>query len=105
MDGVAVPRTRRAIDRSIPLVMMIANADEMIARDMFSMGAFDYVRKPFAFEVLDRIVTAPVAVGADRGWSPFGINRTAPAARALRTERVISASVTAFATIQASSQV
>jgi DNA-binding response OmpR family regulator len=88
MDGIKVLRAIRALDPSIPVVMLTANADEKIARDTFTMGAFDYVGKPFDFDVLDRVVTAAVAAGTDRKWSLLGVNRTAPHARSLRVEQV-----------------
>ncbi len=88
MDGIKVLRTIRAMDSTIPVVMVTANADEKVARDTLTMGAFDYVPKPFSFDVLDRIVVAAVAAGADRAWSPFGVNRAAPRARTLTAEQV-----------------
>ena len=88
MDGVKVLRAIRAMDSTIPVVMVTANADEKIAKDTLTMGAFDYVPKPFEFDVLDRIVVAAVAAGADRAWSPFGIHRSAPRARTLTAEQV-----------------
>jgi DNA-binding response OmpR family regulator len=88
MDGVKVLRAIRAMDPSIPVVMVTANADEKIARDTLTMGAFDYVPKPFNFNVLDRVVAAAVAAGADRAWSPFGVHRAAPRARTLTADQV-----------------
>src|SRR5688572_7143926 len=88
MDGVKVLRAIRAMDSTIPVVMVTANADEKVARDTLTMGAFDYVPKPFEFDVLDRIVVAAVAAGADHAWSPFGIHRSAPRARTLSAEQV-----------------
>ena len=88
MDGVKILRALRSMDSSIPVVMVTANADEKIARDTLTMGAFDYVPKPFNFEVLDRIVVAAVAAGADRAWSPFGVKRGTAPARTLTPEQV-----------------
>ena len=88
MDGVKVLRAIRAMDSTIPVVMVTANADEKIARDTLTMGAFDYVPKPFNFDVLDNIVVAAVAAGAGRNWSAFGINRAAPRTRTLTPEQV-----------------
>lgn len=87
MDGVKVLRAIRAMDATIPVVMVTANSDEKIARDTLTMGAFDYVPKPFTFDVLDGIVMAAVAAGARGDWSPFGPNRAA-ARRVLSTEQV-----------------
>jgi CheY-like chemotaxis protein len=88
MDGVKVLRAIRALDPSIPVVMVTANVDEKVARDTLTMGAFDYVPKPFNFHVLDRIVMAAVAAGSDGAWSPFGVNRAKPRARTLTAEQV-----------------
>jgi DNA-binding response OmpR family regulator len=88
MDGVKVLRAVRALDSSIPVVMVTANADEKIARDTLTMGAFDYVPKPFNFDVLDHVVTAAVAAGAGREWSAFGVNRAAARPRTLTVEQV-----------------
>ena len=52
-----------AIDPTVPIVMLTANADEDVARDLLRRGAMDYVTKPFELETLDRVVTTAVAVG------------------------------------------
>ena len=70
MDGVEALRAIRALDSSIAVVMVTANANESVGRDTLRIGAFDYVPKPFDFEVLDRIVTAAAAAGADCASSP-----------------------------------
>lgn len=90
MDGVQVLRTIRDMDPTVPVVMVTGNADEKVARDTLTMGAFDYVPKPFHLDALDRIVVAAVAAGAARAWSPFGVNRAAPRARTLTAEQVVA---------------
>jgi CheY-like chemotaxis protein len=52
-----------AIDPTVPIIMLTANADEDVARDLLRRGAMDYVTKPFELETLDRVVTTAVAVG------------------------------------------
>ena len=88
MDGVKVLRALRALDASIPVVMLTAANDEKIAKDTLTMGAFDYVSKPFDFGDLYGIVVAAVAAGANRGWAPFGVHRATPRARTLTAEQV-----------------
>ena len=88
MDGVQTLRAIRAMDATIPVVMVTGNADEKVARDTLTMGAFDYVPKPFDLDILDGIVVAAVAAGADRAWSPFGVNRAAQRARTLTADQV-----------------
>jgi len=52
-----------AIDPTVPIVMLTANADEDVARDLLRRGAMDYVTKPFQLETLDRVIATAVAVG------------------------------------------
>jgi FixJ family two-component response regulator len=51
------------VDPTIAVIMLTGNADEDLARRLLRAGAFDYVRKPFELDVLDRVVTAAVAAG------------------------------------------
>jgi DNA-binding response OmpR family regulator len=88
MDGVKVLRAIRAMDSTIPVVMITANADEKIARDTLTIGAFDYVPKPFNFDVLDTIMTAAVAAGAGGEWSAFSGDRSARRPHALTADQV-----------------
>jgi len=84
MDGVKVLRAIRAMDPNIPVVMVSGNTDEKIARDTLIMGAFDYVAKPFNFDMLERVVEAAIAAGTDAAcagtrstWSAFGVHGAA----------------------------
>jgi DNA-binding response OmpR family regulator len=88
MDGVKVLRAIRAMDSTIPVVMLTANSDEKVARDTLTIGAFDYVAKPFNFDVLDTIMAAAVAAGAGGDWSAFGVNRDGRQPRTLSAEQV-----------------
>jgi DNA-binding response OmpR family regulator len=66
MPGVAgseVLARLRAVDPTLPVVMLTANDDEDMARSLLRAGALDYVRKPFQFDVLDQVVATAVAVG------------------------------------------
>ncbi|HXG04780.1 MAG TPA: response regulator [Candidatus Binatia bacterium] len=73
LDGVEVLKRLREVDGQLPVIMITANEDVALARSMLSIGAFDYVSKPFDFRYLDRVVaaalvqtvTAPDGPGAD----------------------------------------
>jgi len=69
MDGVEILRALRTIDATIAVVMVTANANETLGRDTLAIGAFDYVSKPFDFDVLDPIVMAALVTGGS-GWPP-----------------------------------
>ena len=60
MDGVEVLRAIRVMDPTIPVVMVTGNADVKIARDTLTIGAFDYVAKPFDCTALNQIGRAHV---------------------------------------------
>jgi len=53
----------RALDPTVPIVMLTGNADENLARSFLHRGALDYVAKPFQLDTLERIVATAVAVG------------------------------------------
>jgi DNA-binding response OmpR family regulator len=55
-----------AIDESLTVVMLTGLDDEAVARATLNGGAFDYVRKPFNLETIERAVTVAVAVGRQR---------------------------------------
>lgn len=62
MSGVEVLNHLRRDHPLLPVIMVTGNADPDVARDMLSRGAFDYIRKPFSFEVLARVVAAAVVL-------------------------------------------
>ena len=62
-DGSEVLSRLRAVDPTIAVVMLTGNGDEDLARWLLRAGAFDYIRKPFELDVLERVVTAAVAAG------------------------------------------
>jgi DNA-binding response OmpR family regulator len=73
MVGTEVLAVLRRNYPEVPVVMVTANQDEGIARETLTLGAFDYVRKPFDLGVLERVLSAalvyravqpPVALGA-----------------------------------------
>jgi two-component system nitrogen regulation response regulator GlnG len=60
MSGVEVlDRVRREYPH-VKVVMVTANQDEAVARQMLARGAFDYVPKPFDLGLLTRVVGAAV---------------------------------------------
>ena len=61
MDGVAVLRRLRETAPESPVVMVTANVDLAVARETLSVGAFDYIPKPFDFDHLDRVVEAAIS--------------------------------------------
>jgi two-component system response regulator (stage 0 sporulation protein F) len=58
LDGVEVLRRLRRHDTTLPVVMVTANEDVELARELLGMGAFDYVAKPFDFSHLEQVVAA-----------------------------------------------
>jgi DNA-binding response OmpR family regulator len=63
LSGEEVLLRLRALDASVPVVMLTGNADEELARRLLEAGAFDYVPKPFQLGVLERVVAAAVVIG------------------------------------------
>jgi two-component system response regulator (stage 0 sporulation protein F) len=63
IDGVEVLRRIRRADPEVPVIMVTANEDVALAKEMLKLGAFDYVAKPFDFSYLDRAVTAGLLQG------------------------------------------
>ena len=55
-----------AVDDTLPVVMLSGSDDEALARSTLKGGAFDYVRKPFDLQALDRAVTLAVMVGRQK---------------------------------------
>jgi len=66
LDGVQVLRRIRELTDSVPVIMVTANEDVSLARETLTLGAFDYVAKPFDFDYLDRAVAAGLARVADK---------------------------------------
>ncbi|MGH7277570.1 MAG: response regulator, partial [Candidatus Rokuibacteriota bacterium] len=58
MDGLETLKRIRAADDVLPVIMVTANEDVELARQLLRIGAFDYVAKPFDFGYLDRAVAA-----------------------------------------------
>jgi two-component system, NtrC family, response regulator AtoC len=64
MTGVELLIHLRREHPEIPVVMVTANADQQTALRTLDLGAFDYVRKPFDVDVLERILQAAMVYRA-----------------------------------------
>jgi two-component system, OmpR family, response regulator MprA len=65
-SGAEVLARIRALDESIPVVMLSGSDDEDMARSLLKAGAMDYLRKPFQFDQLIQAVSLAVEVGKGR---------------------------------------
>ena len=63
VSGEEVLDRLRALDRTVPIVMLTGNADADTARAFLRRGAFDYVAKPFQFAALEHVVSAALVFG------------------------------------------
>jgi two-component system response regulator (stage 0 sporulation protein F) len=76
LDGLEVLKRLREVDPDVAVIMVTANEDLAVARETLSVGAFDYVAKPFDFQHLDRAVTTAIV---HRGMAPLGDTSPPPA--------------------------
>jgi len=60
MDGLTVLRNIRQLDKSIKVIMVTAIEDEKTVNEAKSLGAVDYVRKPFKLDYMEREVIEKV---------------------------------------------
>jgi two-component system, response regulator, stage 0 sporulation protein F len=67
LDGVQVLKRLREADPHVAVIMVTANEDVGLARETLSIGAFDYVAKPFDFDHLSRMVVAACVHSAPPG--------------------------------------
>jgi CheY-like chemotaxis protein len=61
MPGAEVLARLRQDHPGVAVVMLTGNQDQQAARRLLANGAFDYVRKPFDLQVLERVMAAAVA--------------------------------------------
>jgi DNA-binding response OmpR family regulator len=61
MSGVEVLDHLRRDHPGVRVVILTANEDVEVAQSTLRRGAFDYVRKPFSIDVLERVVAAVIA--------------------------------------------
>ena len=64
--GTATLDRLRTLRPDVPIIMVTVNADEALACETLTRGAFDYIMKPFDFERLGRVLEA--AVGSQPRW-------------------------------------
>jgi CheY-like chemotaxis protein len=62
LSGLQVLDLLRRDHPGLPVVIITGNTDVDVARSTLARGAFDYLRKPFQFDVLARVVAAAVLV-------------------------------------------
>ena len=66
MDGVETLKRIVALQPSMPVIMVTANADIATTSKLLAMGAVDYIPKPFDLDYLDQAVNIQVAAAQDR---------------------------------------
>ena len=59
-DGIEVLREIKEIAPNIRVIMMTSVADEDVIEEAFSLGADDYVIKPFSLKYLEKVVMLKV---------------------------------------------
>jgi CheY-like chemotaxis protein len=63
LDGPEVLRDLLLMDDSVAVVMLSGTDDEGLACELLKTGAFDYIRKPFVLDNIERIVELAVLLG------------------------------------------
>ncbi|MCK4591737.1 MAG: response regulator [Candidatus Latescibacteria bacterium] len=58
IDGSQLLKLIKQLNKEIIVIMMSAYATEEIAKSTLQWEAFDYIRKPFKFEQVERILSA-----------------------------------------------
>jgi DNA-binding response OmpR family regulator len=56
MNGVQVLQSLRAVDPTIPVIMLTANTDGSVAAETLKLGAVSYAPKPLDLRYLDHLV-------------------------------------------------
>jgi DNA-binding response OmpR family regulator len=65
MDGVETLKRMVALQPTLPVIMVTANADVGITSRLLGLGAADYIPKPFDLEYLDQAVSIQVSAAQD----------------------------------------
>ncbi len=94
IDGVEALRRIRALDATLPVIMVTGNEDASIRRETLKLGACGYVAKRIDFTDLDRATAAALT---SRGARPAGhpdadTSRCHAPSRGLRAKRLDTAS-------------
>jgi len=63
VDGLELLKWIKQLNQEIVVIMMSGYATEDIARDSLQWGAFDYLRKPFEFDQVERVLAAVEMAG------------------------------------------
>ena len=58
INGLELLKVIRQFDEEIIVIMMSGYATEEIAKSTLQWGAFDYIRKPFDLEQVERVLSA-----------------------------------------------
>jgi CheY-like chemotaxis protein len=66
MDGVETLRRIVAIEPTLAVIMVTANADIGTTSKLLALGAVDYVPKPIDLDYLDQAVSTQVTAAQDR---------------------------------------
>ena len=69
MGGVEALQQLRVLWPDLPVIMLSAIAEEDLAQTTLRRGAFDYVRKPWDWDHLDRCINAALSRQIDRADS------------------------------------
>ena len=59
-NGLAVLKLLRQTDPKIPVVMVTANAENAVAAECITLGAFGYVPKPFNLTYMDHMAAVAI---------------------------------------------
>ncbi|HEV8440504.1 MAG TPA: response regulator [Methylomirabilota bacterium] len=65
MDGAETLKQMVALQPSMPVIMVTANADIGVTARLLAMGAVDYIPKPFDLDYLDQAVNIQVTAARD----------------------------------------
>jgi two-component system response regulator FlrC len=73
MSGIELLRSVRALDASLPILMMTAYGTIENAIEAMKEGASDYILKPFPSEIIESAVAKALRVGAPDGDTGFKV--------------------------------
>lgn len=66
MDGVETLHRMAKVDPLVPVIMVSANTDIDVTSKLLSLGAVDYIPKPFDLEYLDQAISIQLTAAQDR---------------------------------------
>lgn len=72
LDGVEVLKRVRAMDATIPVIMVTGDEDPLLIRQTREIGAYGYIVKPVELEGLRRLVAEALAASHRRGRPEVG---------------------------------